>query len=380
MKVAMVGWEYPPFKTGGLAVHCYELTHALARKGVEVDFYMPRTDSNVVPQTDGVKIIPVGYARYGAYVTKNAYGLDFFASVHAFNNACAEELAKRGRGNDYCVVHHHDWMTAFAAMKGKYSLGLPMVSTFHSTEYDRSGMFPNAYIRDIEQKAMVNADRVITVSNYMKGQLKEKFGVDEGKIRVVYNAVRIDEFKQSWNVKHGKERIVLFLGRLAEQKAPAQFLYAAKRVLEKERHVRFVVAGTGDMMGYLINLSVSLGISPHVTFIGYLPDEQKESVYAKSDVYVMGSVSEPFGITALEAMASGTPVIVSKTSGASEVSPHRLVVDFWDVNGLAERIVALLRYRVLRDTLAHNEFEDAKGMTWDKVADQTIGVYNEIRK
>ncbi|VVC72090.1 D-inositol-3-phosphate glycosyltransferase [uncultured archaeon] len=220
---------------------------------------------------------------------------------------------------------------------------------------------------------------MITVSNYMKGQLVQKFGVPAEKVRVIYNAVNVGDFKQSWEVKHGGERIVLFLGRLAEQKAPAQFLYAAKRVLEKQKNVRFVVAGTGDMMGYLISLAVSLGISPHVTFIGYLPDEQKDSVYAKSDVYVMASVSEPFGITALEAMASGTPVIVSKTSGAAEVSPHRLTVDFWDVNGLAEKIVALLRYRVLREDLSRNEYKDARSLTWDKVADETINVYRELR-
>lgn len=378
MKVAMVGWEYPPFQTGGLAVHCYELTHALAAKGVKVDFYMPRTDSEVVVQDRNIRIIPVAHARFGAYITRQAYGPEFFSNVHAFNNEAAERIARSDRRERYDLIHHHDWMTAFAAMKAKYAMGKPMVSTFHSTEFDRAGMWPNEYILNTEKQALANADRVITVSNYMKGRLVEKLGADEKKIRVIYNAIDAGEFKKRWDVTHGKERIILFLGRLAEQKGPAQFLHAAKLVAERERNVRFVIAGTGEMLGYLINLAISLGIGGKVTFIGYLPDEQKRYVYAKSDVYVMPSVSEPFGITALEAMASGTPVLLSKTSGAAEITPHRLTVDFWDVNGMAEKIIALLRYKVLSETLAKEEFADVVNLTWDKIAEQTIGVYEEV--
>jgi glycosyltransferase involved in cell wall biosynthesis len=322
--------------------------------------------------------VPVSHARYGAYITRQAYGPEFFSNVHAFNNACGEEITKRHRVHRYDVIHHHDWLTAFAAMKAKYALGIPMVSTFHSTEFDRCSTGQNDYILGIEKQAMAVADRIITVSKYMKKQLVERFGVWEGKIRVIYNAVDPSDFARHWEVQHGKKRIVLFLGRLTEQKAPAQFLYAAKRVLEKEKNVQFVIAGVGDMLGYLINLAISLGISEHVTFIGYLPEEQKRYVYAKSDVYVMPSISEPFGITALEAMVSGTPVILSKTSGAAEITPHVLTVDFWDINGLAEKIIALLRYKVLSKTLSKAEFEDAIRMTWDKVADETIRVYKEV--
>jgi len=380
MRVAMVGWEYPPFQTGGLAVHCYELTHALAAKGIEIDFFMPKTDSEMDVNHDAINIVHVGHTKFGAYLTRQAYGPEFFSNVHAFNNACAEEIAKRGGHTTYALIHHHDWMTAFAAIKAKYALDLPMISTFHSTEFDRSATWQNEYILNIEKQALANDDRTITVSNYMKRQLVEKFGADENKIRVIYNAVKVSDFKKRWEVKHGKERIVLFLGRLAEQKAPAEFLYAAKRVLQLEPDTRFVIAGTGDMLGYLINLAISLGIGEHVTFIGYLPDDQKKFVYAKSDVYIMASVSEPFGITAIEAMASGTPVIVSKTSGAAEVTPHKLLVDFWDVNALAEKIVALLRYKVLSDTLSKAELDDISNLTWDKIADQTINVYKEISK
>jgi len=380
MHVAMIGWEYPPFQTGGLAVHCYKLTHALAAKGIKVDFFMPRTNSSILVENHSIRIIPVSHVRYGAYITKQTYGPEFFSDLHAFNNACAEELSKRSRRYKYDVIHHHDWLTAFAAMKAKYALNLPMVSTFHSTEFDRCSTGQNEYILGIERQAMAVADRIITVSNYMKKQLIERFGVLGDKIRVIYNAVDISDYAKHWEVKHGKERIVLFLGRLTEQKAPAQFLYAAKKVFEKERNVRFVIAGVGDMLSYLINLAISLGISERVTFIGYLPEEQKRYVYAKSDVYVMPSISEPFGITALEAMASGTPVLLSKTSGAAEITPHVLTVDFWDINGMAEKIIALLRYKALSKTLSEAEFKAASSMTWAKVAEETIRVYEEVSR
>ena len=376
----MIGWEYPPFQTGGLAVHCYELTHALAAKGVKVDFYMPITDSGVSVSDRNIKIIQVAHAKFGAYVTRQAYGPEFFSDVHAFNNTAAERIAQHDKKERYDLIHHHDWMTALAAMKAKYLIDRPMVSTFHSIEFDRSGMWPNEYILSIEKQMAATADRIITVSKYMKGRLVEKLGADERKIRVVYNAIDASDFKKHWDVSHGKERIVLFLGRLTEQKGPTQFLNAAKRVLEKERNVRFVMAGTGDMLGYLINLAIALGIGEKVTFIGYLPDEQKRYVYAKSDIYVMPSVSEPFGITALEAMASGTPVLVSKTSGAAEVTPHKLVIDFWDVNGMAEKMVALLRYKTLSETLGKEELRDALNLTWDKIADDTLRVYEEIAR
>jgi glycosyltransferase involved in cell wall biosynthesis len=378
MRVAMVGWEYPPFKTGGLAVHCFELTHALAKKGVEIDFFMPNTGSRVLPAHNSVNIVPVGFARFGAYASRGSCGEGFFSSVCAFNSAAAAEVGRRGRRKRYDLIHHHDWLTALAAIEAKRALGVPMVSTFHSTEWDRSGMWPDSQVLGIEGKAISRADRVIAVSNYMKGQLVGRFGADEGNVSVVYNGVNAAEFRKRWEFRRGREKIVLFLGRLTEQKAPAQFLYAARKVLQKERRVRFVIAGAGDMQSYLVGLAVSLGISRHVTFIGYLPDEQKPFVYAKSDVYVMPSVSEPFGITALEAMASGTPVLLSKTSGASEITPHRLTVDFWDVDAMAEKIVALLRYRVLRETLGRNEHCDAEALTWDRAAEGTLEVYRSV--
>ncbi len=377
MRIAMLGWEFPPFKSGGLGVHCYELTSAFARKGIEVDFYMPRTEFEMKGTTP--RLIQVMPVHFGPYTAREAYGFDFMGRVLQYNMRCAEEVEKNNREKPYDLIHNHDWLTVRAAVLAKQKIRKPHVFTVHSTEYDRSGMGPNQQILEVERMGVHSADRVITVSHMMKKQLTDKFGVDCSKIRVIYNGVDPDKFKKKWEVKkYSKERVVLFLGRMAEQKGPVQFLQAAQKVLSVVKNARFVMAGGGDMLPYLINYSIQLGISDRVTFLGYLPESQLHEAYAKSDVYVLPSVSEPFGITALEAMASGTPIILSKTSGVSEITPHCLKVDFWDVNKMAEYIIALLKYRVLNHEMGMNEVEDARKFSWDRAADETLGVYREL--
>ncbi|MEM3555868.1 MAG: glycosyltransferase family 4 protein [Candidatus Micrarchaeia archaeon] len=377
MRIAMLGWEFPPFKSGGLGVHCYELTRALASRGVEVDFYMPRTEFEIKGTTP--RLIQVMPVYFGPYTAREAYGWDFMNRVMQYNLRCAEEVEKNHKERNYDLIHNHDWLTMRAGVLAKQKIKKPHVCTVHSTEYDRSSLGPNNHILEIERMGMHAADRVITVSNMMKRQIVEKFGVDCGKIRVVYNGVDPDKFKKKWEVrKYSKEKVVLFLGRMAEQKGPVQFLQAAKKVLSAMSNVRFVMAGGGDMLPYLINYSIELGISDKVTFLGYIPEDQLHEAYAKSDVYVLPSISEPFGITALEAMASGTPIILSKTSGVSEITTHCLRVDFWDVNKMAEYIIALLKYRVLNHTMGRYEVEDARRFSWGKTADETLKVYREL--
>lgn len=377
MRIAMLGWEFPPFKSGGLGVHCYELTTAFASKGIEVDFYMPRTEfemKGTAPRL--IQVLPV---YFGPYTAREAYGADFMGRVMQYNLKCAEEVEKNNRERKYDLIHNHDWLTVKGAILAKQKIKRPHVFTVHSTEYDRSGMGPNQQILAIEREGVHAADRVITVSHMMKKQLVDRFGADCGRIRVVYNGVDPDKFRKKWDVKkYSKEKVVLFLGRMAEQKGPVQFLQAAQKALSVMKNIRFVMAGGGDMLPYLINYSIQLGISDRVTFLGYLPESQLQEAYAKSDVYVLPSVSEPFGITALEAMSSGTPIILSKTSGVSEITTHCLKVDFWDVDKMAEYMVALLKYRVLNHTMGKNEVEDARKFSWGKAADETFKVYREL--
>jgi len=369
MKIAMIGWEYPPFKVGGLGTHCYGLTKALADLDVKIDFFMPKFSSGKPEGSKNLNIKEVGITKVFPYDRpyEEALDDDFFESVYTYNRLCAEKI-----NGCYELVHCHDWLTMQAGIAVKKKLGIPLVLTVHSTEYDRcGGIYPNEWFINIEKTGMENADRIIAVSNFTKRIIVEKYGIPEEKIRVVHNAVSpIGEGKK-------RKKIVLFLGRLTIQKGPEFFLRAAKRVLEKEDCL-FVVAGSGDLLPRLVNLAVKLDIADKVMFTGPLTDEEVKHIYQISSVYVLPSVSEPFGITALEAVSAGTPTIISKTAGVSEVLKNSLVVDFWDVDEMANKIVALLRYKPLHKMLSENAKKEVAFFTWDRTAEKTLEVYNEV--
>lgn len=282
----------------------------------------------------------------------------------------------------YDLIHVHDWLTAGAGIELKRMMKRPLVQTFHSTEFDRN-VWPWDYILGIERKGAVEADRIITVSRRMVERVK-KLGGREGKIRVVYNGVDATRFDVHYDDSHPHalfkrgRMVVLFLGRLTEQKGPVQFLHAAKKVLEQKKDVLFVMAGSGELQPLLINLAIDLGIIDNVMFLGYVSDEDQKKLYAVSDVYVMPSTSEPFGITVLEAMSSGTPVIISRTAGVGEVVKTALRVDFWDIHGMASKIIAVLNYPSLRKVMSRLELSEVRSITWGKTADETIRVYKEV--
>ena len=367
MKIAMLGWEYPPFKVGGLGTHCYGLTQSLANKNMSIDFYMPKTKYKS-HGSKNLKIIEVGETEIFPYdhPEDKELAVQFFESVYRYNDL----LFQKVKGN-YDLVHCHDWLTMKAGVEISDKLGIPLVLTVHSTEYDRSGwLYPNDWFINIEKTGMEKADKIIAVSHFTKKVIVEKYRINPEKITVIHNAVYpIGESE--------KKNIVLFLGRLTIQKGPEFFLKAAKKVLEHE-DTRFVVAGIGDMLPQLITQAINMGISNRVIFTGKLTDEEVKHIYKISSVYVMPSVSEPFGITALEALSAGTPTIVSKTAGVSEVFRNCLKVDFWDTDEMANKIIALLRYDVLRKTMSEQSKQEIELFTWDRVADKTIDVYRGI--
>ncbi len=422
MRVAILGWEFPPFVSGGLGVHCFELSKALAALGVEIDFFMPKTAVPV--SVPWMRVIQVDESSFGEFSTKpskvilsgsysrpplavegvgggefgvgvggsgsgalvvsggvvQAYGLDFFQAVEKYNFLVRELVALYHAKNRYDVVHCHDWITAKAGAWLKGSLGLPFVLTVHSTEFDRTAdLWPNDGILAIEREAVREADRVITVSNRSRDVLVARLGAGGDKVRVVYNAIDAARFsRRARKEEFGfSEKIVLYHGRLSVQKGIEFFLRAAKKVLDREKNVRFVVSGRGEMLPRLVDLAVELGISGKVSFAGYLPEEKLPALYSISDVFVLPSVSEPFGITALEAMASGAPCIVSKSAGVAEIASHCLKVDFWDVDEMANKMLALLRYPVLKDEMAGNGLGDLRGFSWAACAEKTRGVYGE---
>jgi len=376
MKIAMIGWEYPPFKAGGLATHCYGLTRSLSDKGVKIDFFMPKTKKKVTNDKKDLRIIEVGETEIFPYDRPDSKEIEgnFFEAVYYYNNLVVSKVKKFIKsGNKYNAVHCHDWLTMKAGINIKEKFDIPLVLTIHSTEYDRSGwLYPNQWFIDIEKEGMERADKIIAVSHFTKRVIVEKYGINPDKISVIHNAVYPIPENQ-------KQDIVLFLGRLTIQKGAEFFLKAASKVKDYEPEVKFVIAGIGDMLPKLITKSIQLGISDRVIFTGRLTEEEVKHIYGISSVYVMPSVSEPFGITALEAISAGTPTIASKTAGFSEAFNNCLKVDFWDTDEMANKIISLLRYDPLHRTIAKEGKREIELFTWDRVAEKTVDVYCGVK-
>jgi len=381
MRVLMLGWEFPPAKTGGLGTHCYELVKNLSSKSVNVILLIPKRSQNIkhnipnveIEEVGSVPLMPYNSTRESTVTFEKGYGWNFLKEVEVFNKKCVEAALKK----KFDMVHCHDWMTINAGIEIKKRTGKPLVFTMHSTEYDRTAnIYPMKDIVDIERRGMQEADLVITNSKQMKQQLIERYGIDEKKIRVIYNGINASKYfgltpKQ-------RKNIVLFLGRLTIQKGPWFFLHAAKKVLEKKNDVTFVIAGQGDKMAELIKQSIDMGIGDHVLFTGYLTEEEINYAYSMADVYVMPSVAEPYGITALEAVASGTPVIISKNAGVAEEIKHCFKVDFWDIHEMADKILGILKYPVLGECMRRNCYSEIKKFGWERTADQTMDVYRSL--
>ncbi|MFH1473442.1 MAG: glycosyltransferase family 4 protein [Candidatus Aenigmatarchaeota archaeon] len=380
MRILVLGWEFPPAKTGGLGTHCYELVKNLGRKGVNVLLFVPKRSKNINYNLENVEVVEVGSAIRNPYnsvkpatVFEEGYGWNFFDEVKEFNRKCVELALKM----DFDMIHCHDWITVAAGVTLKHMTGKPLVLTVHSTEYDRTAnIFPMKNIIDIEIMGLREADAVITVSKQMKRQLIDRYGGDESKITVIYNG--IDYTKFLGITKKENRNMVLFLGRLTNQKGPYFFLHTAAKVLEKKKDVTFVIAGQGDLLPELISMAIGMGIMDNVVFTGYLSEEELHYAYSMADIYVMPSVAEPFGITALEAIASGTPIIVSKNAGVSERVMHCFKVDYWDTHDMANKIICMLDYPVVGECMRRNSFSELKNFGWDKVAERTIAVYGRL--
>ena len=301
------------------------------------------------------------------------YGQDLFGDAERY----ARIVAAIAPLLDFDLIHAHDWLAYPAGMAARAVTGKPLVSQVHATEFDRSGDGGiNQQVYDIERAGTHAADRVIAVSRLTKEILIHRYGVDGGKIDVVYNGVDAEEAQPKMGGKIEKDdKIVLFLGRITMQKGPEYFIRAAARVLEKVENVKFVVAGSGDMAIRMIEEAASLGIGHKVLFTGFLRGKDVDDVYRMADCYVMPSVSEPFGIVALEAIQRDTPTIISKQSGVSEVLSHALKVDFWDINDMADKIAAVLRYPPLSQTLREHGPMELRRLTWADAARKAVGTY-----
>lgn len=462
MRVFMLGWEFPPYISGGLGTACYGLTRALSRAGVSITFVLPRAIDgtevthvrllgatarpngnghhgnghrvagepsaedffvagdpacqNVAIRTVDAKLLSpyqsVGGVLHDAAVGQSdlrigdgpgmpvargsdlvgdlpsrepgdpgthsgRYEGDLVAEAHRYALECVD-VARR---ETFDVIHAHDWLTFPAGMAVAAAFGKPLVVHVHSTEFDRAGEHIHQQVYDIERRGMHAAIRVVAVS-YLTGAIVEhRYGVEPDRIDVVYNGIEEDgksDMTPQAVINRG-DRIVLFLGRITMQKGPEYFIMAAKKVLEKVGNVKFVMAGTGDKIGDVIELAAREGIGQRVLFTGFLRGEDVSRVYRMADVYVMPSVSEPFGIAPLEAIRHDVPVIISKTSGVSEVLTHALKVDFWDTDEIANKIIAVLSHPPLSTTLREQADIEVRRLSWDDAASRCVAVYKKSR-
>ncbi len=404
MRVLMYGWEFPPIQSGGLGVACQGIVEGLISHQHAVYLVLPKTSSAMQMYGDNFKVlsasesggaieignIPTGlyspyasndvsYQKYLQKILKeepNAiYGKNMMEEVYRY----AAKAAVHAKHVPHDVIHSHDWLTAEAGVQAKKISGQPLVMHVHATEFDRSGENPNQAVYDLEKRGMEHADHVIAVSQRTKEMLMKHYGIDDWKIDVVHNAVQpnVSTYQKSHHI-NPTDKIVLFLGRMTMQKGPDYFLQMAKKVLDHMKRVKFVMAGDGDMMEQVINMAIGLGIEKHVLFSGFLKGDEIARTYAQADLYVLPSVSEPFGITPLEAIRQGTPVLISKQSGISEVIKNALRVDFWDVDEMANKVIAALEYPALHQTLREHSTKELEKMSWQKQAGEITKVYEKI--
>ncbi|MSR40786.1 MAG: glycosyltransferase [Phycisphaerales bacterium] len=299
------------------------------------------------------------------------YSGDLLGAAARYARFCADTLG----GIKFDVIHAHDWLTYPAGMALQKLTGKPLVVHVHSTEFDRSGETPNQQVYSIERRGMHAATRVISVSMLTKNVCVRRYNVPESKIDVVYNGVELRPEDVGTQPIHSKDKIVLYFGRITLQKGPEYFIRAAKRVLEYMDNVKFVVAGNGDQASHMIEMAAALGIGHKVLFTGFLRGRDISRVFSMADLYVMPSVSEPFGIAPLEAMSHNVPVLISKTSGVSEVLVHALKADFWDIDDMADKIIAVLRHPILSDTLKEHGSFEVRGISWDGTATKCLQTY-----
>jgi len=506
LKVLMLGWEFPPFITGGLGTACYGLTKALERQGVDVTFVLPKsvsaemashvrlvTPGAVVerstgrlpaaaaptppakvaePSKDATAYVPpkpaplaasgtmtvderetwtrivaefettkfvtipgeypsvydsadpapsrvaesvrmmreAGWsierirtlAKSGAFpeltrdpveravesalpetagrpkpnmTAAGADAADYSGDLLGAADRYARFAAEATRGMQFDVIHAHDWLTYPAGLAISRLSGKPLVVHVHSTEFDRSGEHPNQQVYNIERRGMHGCTRAIAVSMLTKNVCINRYGVAGSKIDVVYNGVDLNPIDAGIQPIHSKDKIVLYFGRITLQKGPEYFIHAAKKVLEYMDDVKFVVAGSGDQAQRMIELAATLGIGNKVLFTGFLRGRDIARVFSMADLYVMPSVSEPFGIAPLEAMSHNVPVLISKSSGVSEVLMHALKVDFWDIEDMADKIIAVLKRPHLSAQLVEHGAFEIRGINWDGAAIRTARVY-----
>lgn len=404
----MLGWELPPHNSGGLGVACLNLARALAKEGADIDFVVPYEAKhgsidfmNVISASH---IDPLFRFGIGAYDSSKVEEM-FVPDVKIPDAISRDQVSIRTIQKTYCnfvekylmefkpkLVHAHDWLTFEAGVLAKKNFGIPLVAHVHATEFDRAGgNGGNPLVHEIEREGLLLADKIIAVSNATKNIIHEKYGIPLEKIDVVYNSLdedflraeyrlNEDDYKYIKKLKASGHTIVSTVGRFTIQKGLSHFLHAAAKAVRKNPKLIFLFAGDGEEKHELVNLAAELGISRNVIFTGFVRGKRLRDVYEISDIFVMSSISEPFGLTALEAAHHGDVLILTKQSGVAEVLKNAFRYDFWDDEKLANEILAVASSESLRESLRTSVKSEYRKISWGDVAKKCLKVYNEIDK
>ncbi|MBR3329170.1 glycosyltransferase family 4 protein [Candidatus Saccharibacteria bacterium] len=404
MKILMLGWELPPHNSGGLGVACLNMARALSNDGVDIDFVVPYTAKhpkiNFMKVLSATRIDPIYRYGSGAYESLKIFEKNIadpsnqnsFVSIRDIQKEYCDYVEEYLLENNPDVVHAHDWLTYEAGILAKKEFGLPLIAHVHATEFDRSGMHSgNPLIHEIEYEGLMLADKIIAVSEITKRTIHEKYKIPLSKIDIVYNSLDEDYHREKYNfdqniyqylesLKASGYTIVSTVGRFTIQKGLPYLMEAAALAISKNPKMIFIFAGDGEERNELISLAASLGIAKNVIFTGFVRGRKLRDIYSISDIFVMSSVSEPFGLTALEAAHHQDALVLTKQSGVSEVIWSALTYDYWDKNKLADEILSIANNPALKRALQENIKTEYTKISWDQVAKKCLKIYNKTIK
>ena len=396
MRVIMLGWELPPYNSGGLGMASYQLCRSMSKNDIDIEFILPyKAEHNIdfmqiTPATpDGVinvERLGVAYDSF-KYVMNDSHESypDLFSQVQLYQRA-AVKLVK---DKSFDILHAHDWLTFSAALKIKELKNCPIILHVHSIESDRAGSpIGNPLIHEIEEMALNMADKVIAVSELTKQNIIRDYHVPADTIEVIHNSINADElidldaenaYKYLTYMKSKGYKVVTNIGRITIQKGLSGLLHAFQKVVEIQPKTMLLIVGSGDQMYELLQLSADLNISRNVIFTDFQRGKNWRDSLSIGDLFVLPSVSEPFGLTPLEAISYRTPALITKQSGVSEILRNALKVDFWDIDEMANQIISILQNQPLHDELLRNSYKEVLKMSWDHVSGKVIDIYRNVQ-
>jgi len=402
MKILMLGWELPPHNSGGLGVACLNIARALARQGADIDFVLPyeaeHKDINFMHILSATHLDPIYRYGGGAYETMKLFEKIIPSEEHRMISIRDVQKSYCDFVNEYLMeykpelIHAHDWLTYEAGILAKKNYGIPLIAHVHATEYDRAGMHTgNPLIHEIEYEGLMLADKIIAVSEATKRIIHEKYHIPLNKIDVIYNSLDENYEKSDYHFKdqtygylvHQKQKgytIISTVGRFTVQKGLQNMMHAAALAISKNPKLLFVFAGDGEERNELIELAADLGISKNIIFTGFIRGKKLRDIYSISDIFIMSSISEPFGLTALEAAHHGDALILTKQSGVSEIIWSAMTYDFWDQEKLANEILSIAENPALLKTLQENVHNEYHKISWNEVAKKCLRIYNNTVK